>query len=139
MKNKHNTTSRIKIPLFQCIYCFVLFLLIAFRIIFNNLSLYVNLANYISMVISVLSVFWSVNKKVEKGRKFNIYKSISIFILLIFVFFGSYIIFFGIDIPQLSNDIFTLVALMFCISNSVFECIIVKLFSLQVKAEKKAP
>lgn len=122
--------SKVEIPLLQIVYLTILFVLIVLRIIFDNLSSYINLANYISMIVSILSVWSSVIFKSIDGRKKNICKTIFILVLLFFV--GSFvcILALNIDIPPILNDIFTLIALSFCICNVIFECLIKKIFSL---------
>lgn len=118
-----------KIPFFQILYAVAILLLIVFRILFNNIGLYINLANYISMVLSVAFVLVAVISKIRKRRRRNIYKSVISLILIVFLAVGIYILVFRVDIPDVINDIFTLIALMFCICNKMIEVIIIGMVS----------
>ena len=118
-----------KIPFFQILYAVAILLLIAFRILFDNIGLYINLANYISMVLSVAFVLVAVISKIRKRRRRNIYKSVISLILIVFLAVGIYILVFRVDIPDVINDIFTLIALMFCICNKMIEVIIIGMVS----------
>lgn len=122
--------NRNKISLFQFIYFGVLVILIIFRVCFGNIIKYINLANYISMASSILGVYGLTITKVQKGRKQNICKSIFVFLLFLFAIIGAILLFSDIEIPSLANDIFTLIALQFCICNSIYERLIMKIFSL---------
>lgn len=124
--------ERKKIPLFQIIYFSILFLLIIFRFIFNNLSLYVNIANYISMVVAVSTVFYSSIMNIEDNRRQNICKVILVLFILIFALIGFSILIRNIEIPAAINDIFTIIALMFCISQKVCEYILLKIMLIGV-------
>ena len=114
-----------KIPFFQILYAVAILLLIVFRILFNNIGLYINLANYISMVLSVAFVLVATISKIRKRRRRNIYKSVISLILIVSLAVGIYILVFRVDIPDVINDIFTLIALMFCICNKMIEFIII--------------
>lgn len=125
MKNK------IKIPVHHLIFLAIISILIFFRIAFDDLNLYVNLANYISMLVSIIGVWISVISKSIDGRNKNICKSVFVIFLLIFVIVGGIILFRNINISTSLNDIFTLIALLFCICNSIPEILIKKIFSLE--------
>lgn len=120
-------------PLYQIIYFASIILLILSRVLFDKITFYVNLANYISMTISIISVFFSVISKAKKSRKKNICKSILLILSIILVLIGILILIGEIILTSLANDIFTLVALLFCICNIVIENIIIKIFSLTIK------
>ena len=126
MKSKSN-------PLYQIIYFVSLLLLILLRIFFNKITFYVNIANYISMTISVTSVFFSVVSKTKNGRRKNICKSIFLILITILAIIGILILIEKIKLTALWNDIFTLVALLFCICNIIIENIVIKIFSLTIK------
>lgn len=127
MKNKT------QIPLSQICYFVVLFILIVLRIALDNLNQYVNLANYISMIVSFLSIWGNVINKSKSGRSKNICKTLFVFILISSVIFGFCILFFDIVLHPVINDVFTLIALLFCICNSIFESIFKKIFGLSYK------
>jgi hypothetical protein len=129
MKNKF------KIPLHHLIFFAVIIILIIFRFILDGLSLYVNLANYISMLVSILGVWITTISKSIDGRNKNICKSVFIIFLLIFVASGVIILLGNFDIPIALNDVFTLIALLFCICNSIPEILIKKIFSLEYSKE----
>lgn len=125
--------KNIKIPLFQMVYLVILLLLILLRILCNNLDLYINLANYISMVVAIASVFYSSTAKIHEKRRRNISKAVFILIMIAFSGAGFIILVSNVDVPSIINDVFTLIALMFCLCNKVFEFIIVKIASLKNK------
>lgn len=127
--NEPNKETEDNVPIFQYIYFVILLTLIFFRIILHNTALYINLANYISMVISIVFVFNSSVPKIQKGRRRNICKGIFIVILLIFTVVGFCVLVLNLDIPSMLNDIFTLIALTFCICDKVLEKIIISLAS----------
>ena len=104
MKNK------IQIPLSQICYFIVLFVLIILRIALDNLNQYVNLANYISMIVSFLGIWGEVINKSKSGRNKNICKTFFVFLLILGVIFGFSILVFDIVLPPMVNDIFTLIA-----------------------------
>ena len=59
------------------------------------------------------------------------YVNLSFFlILLALIIAGFCVLVLNIDIPSILNDIFTLIALMFCVCDKVFESIIIWLASL---------
>ena len=125
--------KNIKIPLFQMVYLVILLLLILLRILCNNLDLYINLANYISMVVAIASVFYTPTAKIHEKRRRNISKTVFILIMIAFSGAGFIILVSNVDVPSIINDVFTLIALMFCLCNKVFEFIIVKIASLKNK------
>lgn len=125
-----------KIPFSQLIYFFILIILIILRIAsLNNLQWYINIVNYVSMVVSV-SAIWSstINKSIQNRQK-NICKVIFVGVLLLLIVPLIFITIFSINIPGILNDIFTLAALLFCICNVIFEYIIKRIFSLIYKNE----
>ena len=125
-----NKKNEEKIPIFQSIYCAILFTLIIFRIALKNVGLYINLANYISMVVSIAFVFNASVPKIHPEWRRNLCKSIFLLILLALIIAGFCVLVLNIDIPSILNDIFTLIALMFCVCDKVFESIIIWLASL---------
>ena len=125
-----NKKNEEKIPIFQSIYCAILFTLIIFRIALKNVGLYINLANYISMVVSIAFVFNASVPKIHLEWRRNLCKSIFLLILLALIIAGFCVLVLNIDIPSILNDIFTLIALMFCVCDKVFESIIIWLASL---------
>ena len=125
--SKSNKNINEKIPVFQILYFVILLLLIIFRILFKNMTLYINLANYISMVISVSIVILETIFKIQEKRRKNICKCIFIIILIIFISAATYILTQNVEIPTILNDIFTLIALMFCVCNKVLESILLGL------------
>ena len=128
--NNSNKKNKEKIPIFQIIYCVILFTLIIFRIALKNVSLYINLANYISMVVSIAFVFNTSIPQIYPEWRRNSCKTIFILILLILIIVGFSVLVLNIDIPSVLNDIFTLIALMFCVCDKIFECIIIWIASL---------
>lgn len=128
--NNSNKKNKEKIPIFQIIYCVILFTLIIFRIALKNVSLYINLANYISMVVSIAFVFNTSIPKIYPEWRRNSCKTIFILILLILIIVGFSVLVLNIDIPSVLNDIFTLIALMFCVCDKIFESIIIWIASL---------
>ena len=110
-----------------------LLLLIFLRPFLNSLSFYVNLANYISMIISISGVFLTTIKKSIHNRNRNICKSIFLIIIIVLIIPAFIVLYFNLNIHQCLNDIFTLIALLFCISNKVIEEIIIGIFSLNLK------
>ena len=125
-----NKKNEEKIPIFQSIYCAILFTLIIFRIALKNVGLYINLANYISMVVSIAFVFNTSIPKIYPEWRRNSCKTIFILILLILIIVGFSVLVLNIDIPSVLNDIFTLIALMFCVCDKIFESIIIWIASL---------
>ncbi len=125
MKNKYT------IPLYQLMLFIIILILIGLRIILNNLNIYINLVNYISMIISISGVWISIITKSQESRNKNICKSIFIIFLSFFVIAGFLMLVLSIEIPVILNDIFTLIALWFCICNNIFEKIIKWIFSLE--------
>lgn len=123
--------NKVKIPLHHLIFFAIIITLIILRFTLNGLCLYVNLANYISMLVSILGVWITTISKSIDGRNKNICKSVFIIFLLIFVVVGGVILFENFDIPTVLNDVFTLIALLFCICNSIPEILIKKIFSLE--------
>lgn len=123
--NNSNKKNKEKIPIFQIIYCVILFTLIIFRIALKNVSLYINLANYISMVVSIAFVFNTSIPQIYPEWRRNSCKTIFILILLILIIVGFSVLVLNIDIPSVLNDIFTLIALMFCVCDKIFESIII--------------
>lgn len=97
--------SKVEIPLLQIVYLTILFVLIVLRFIFDNLGPYVNIANYISMIVSILSVWSSVILRSVNGREKNICKAIFILSLLFFVGSCVCVLALNIEIPPLLNDI----------------------------------
>ena len=130
--SKHYFTEKVSysLPIFQIIYCVILFTLIIFRIALKNVGLYINLANYISMVVSIAFVFNTSIPKIHPEWRKNSCKTIFILTLLILIIVGFSVLVLNIDIPSVLNDIFTLIALMFCVCDKVFEGIIVWFASL---------
>lgn len=128
--NNSNKKNKEKIPIFQIIYCVILFTLIIFRIALKNVSLYINLANYISMVVSIAFVFNTSIPQIYPEWRRNSCKTIFILILLILIIVGFSVLVLNIDIPSVLNDIFTLIALMFCVCDKIFESIIIWIASL---------
>ena len=128
--NNSNKKNEEKIPIFQIIYCVILFTLIIFRIALKNVSLYINLANYISMVVSIAFVFNTSIPQIYPEWRRNSCKTIFILILLILIIVGFSVLVLNIDIPSVLNDIFTLIALMFCVCDKIFESIIIWIASL---------
>ena len=124
--NNSNKKNKEKIPIFQIIYCVILFTLIIFRIALKNVSLYINLANYISMVVSIAFVFNTSIPQIYPEWRRNSCKTIFILILLILIIVGFSVLVLNIDIPSVLNDIFTLIALMFCVCDKIFESILKK-------------
>lgn len=122
-----------KIPLSQVIYFIVSMFLIIFRTVTKeDTGSVIQIVNYISMAIAAMGCLFGVAIKTQSGRRKNIYKAICIFILIILVLAGCLIYFCDITLPTALNDVFTLVALMFCLSDKVFEIIIIKLFRLTI-------
>ena len=122
-----------KIPLFQAIAFPIFVVLIAFRIGFNNSSIYVNVANYISMLIAIFSVsFATINKSIIDRRR-NIFAGITVITMIGFTVLGVIAFLSRINISPVVNDIFTLIALLYCICSDVFEYLIVKIFALTFK------
>lgn len=121
------------IPLYQIIFIAIFIFLIVGRIIINNDNLvkYVNIVNYISMIVSFTGVWFTTMYKTKKSREKNICKSVFIIIIIIFVLYGCCLFFLDNITPTKLNDIFTLTALMFCICNIIFEKIIIKIFGLE--------
>lgn len=128
--NNSNKKNKEKIPIFQIIYCVILFTLIIFRIALKNVSLYINLANYISMVVSIAFVFNTSIPQIYPEWRRNSCKTIFILILLILIIVGFSVLVLNIDIPSVLNDIFTLIALMFCVCDKILESIIIWIASL---------
>ena len=128
--NNSNKKNKEKRPIFQIIYCVILFTLIIFRIALKNVSLYINLANYISMVVSIAFVFNTSIPQIYPEWRRNSCKTIFILILLILIIVGFSVLVLNIDIPSVLNDIFTLIALMFCVCDKIFESIIIWIASL---------
>lgn len=128
--NNSNKKNEEKIPIFQIIYCAILCTLIIFRIVFKNVSLYINLANYISMVVSIAFVFNASVPKIHPERRKNLCKSIFIFIILALIIVGFCVLMLNIDMPSVLNDIFTLIALLFCVCDKVLESLIIWFASL---------
>lgn len=122
-----------KIPLFQIVYFVIIFLLILFRALFSSLELYINLANYISMAVAISCVFISVIRIIKNKRRRNICKALFCVLVSSFALLGFVILILNITIPPTFNDIFTLVALWFCLSDKVFKKIITSLISLGLK------
>lgn len=104
-----NKKNEEKIPIFQSIYCAILFTLIIFRIALKNVGLYINLANYISMVVSIAFVFNASVPKIHPEWRRNLCKSIFLLILLALIIAGFCVLVLNIDIPSILNDIFTLI------------------------------
>ena len=127
--SQQNKNAENNVPIFKYIYFAILIALILFRIILHNIALYINLANYISMAISIVFVFNSSVPKIQEGRRRNICKAIFLLNLLAFAIAGICILVLSLDIPSVFNDIFTLIALTFCICDKVLEDIIIKLAS----------
>ena len=125
MSESHNE----KIPFFQVIYVALLFLLMILRARLNNMTLFINLVNYISMVISIASTTLTAIFKIQERRRRNVCKSIFVIIIVPFIVVGFIIFALNINTPSVINDIFTLIALMFCICNKVFEFLILKVAS----------
>ena len=125
--------SNLKVPLFQKFYFVAIILLIGLRIFLNNVSVYVNLANYMGMVVSVAGVFLSVLNRVIDGRERDICKGFLVIISITAFLVGFVILIFEIQISAIVNDIFTLFALLFCICNLAWERIIIKVFSLTIR------
>ena len=90
----------------------------------------VNLANYISMVVSIAFVFNASVPKIHTERRKNLCKSIFIFIILALIIAGFCVLILNIDMPSVLNDIFTLIALLFCVCDKVLESLIIWFASL---------
>ena len=89
-----NKKNEEKIPIFQSIYCAILFTLIIFRIALKNVGLYINLANYISMVVSIAFVFNASVPKIHPEWRRNLCKSIFLLILLALIIAGFCVLVF---------------------------------------------
>lgn len=131
MKNSRNHT----IPLHQVIF-FVIFLFLIFarlKIANENLVKYVNIVNYISMIVSLAGIWIATLCRTKGGRNNNICKAIFVLIIVILVFYGCWILFFNKAMSNGLNDVFTLAALMFCICNIIFEKLIIFIFRLEYR------
>ena len=122
-----------QIPFLQIPYFVVIIILIGLRVFADNLSQYVNLANYISMLVAVSGVWISAIMKSHNDRNKNICKAVFAVFLFIAVAAGFYVFVSGIQVSARVNDVFTLVALLFCLCNMIFEYIIKGIFSLSYR------
>lgn len=116
--------------MFQIVYGSVLLLLICLRIVFNNVSTYVNLANYISMVLAAFFVIKESIPKIQGKRQKNICKALCVLFIIVCALIGAFVFICGINIPVVVNDVITLIALMLSLCNKVFEFIIIKIATL---------
>lgn len=123
-------STKKKIPLFQVVYFGILCLLIVFRFFFYDFSLHINLVNYISMAVAVSLVFYSSIMYIQDKRRKNICKSIVVGLILILALIGCSILICKIKISSIINDIFTIIALMCCLSQQVCEWILLKIMSI---------
>lgn len=120
-----------KIPIYKIICFCILLILLIFRIILkNDLSKYVTIVNYISMLLSFFNVWILLLHNTKKDRDKNICVGIFGIILVISVVIGCVIFFLDFIINEKINDIITLCALLFCISDTIFMQIIKNIFSL---------
>ena len=82
------------------------------------------------MVVSIAFVFNTSIPQIYPEWRRNSCKTIFILILLILIIVGFSVLVLNIDIPSVLNDIFTLIALMFCVCDKIFESIIIWIASL---------
>ena len=120
-----------KIPLQKITFLVILLILIIIRFTQkNDLNRYITIVNYISMFVSFFSIWFKLFSETKNDRNKNICKSIFCIIFIMSVIIGCIIFFMEINISPKSNDIMALFALLFCLSDTVFENIINKIFSL---------
>lgn len=126
-----------KIPIEQGIYAVVLGALVVFRIFWqDDLSLYINIANYISMGIALMGTWLAACESKENDEQLKFCKGVLIIILLIMTAFGFYVVAANSNIPSAANDVFTLIALFLCICDEIAKKAIVCFFSLTEKQEE---
>lgn len=132
MSNKKNK----KYPVEQVIIFYILMALIFFGPFFKSFDYYVNIANYISMAIAVIGVLWKIIYITKNNRQRDIYKFVVLFFSML-IAFGAFIFMINLESPNtLVNNMFTLIALLFCLCDTLIEKKVIGLFNLEEKEEK---
>lgn len=124
-----------KIPINQVISFAILLFLLGIRCFTgNDLCVAVSCVNYIGMAVSFLNNWIVVLNNSKRDRNCNISTAFFVIALFIFTIVGCYGV-FVVGMSEKTNDIVTLLALLFCVCNTIFEKLLGNIFSLSVKGK----
>lgn len=132
MQNKNN----FQISLLEVVIFWILLLAICFGFLFSSFDFYVNIANYISMFLAILGVFSKTIFNAKKSKRRNVCKAILVFFLIGGTIVGFWYALMLKSPVTVVNNIFTLIALMFCLCEKILQYLIMSIFKLEVRESK---
>lgn len=127
--NKNN-----KIPLYELVFFIILIILIIVRMLqTKEMSKYISIVNYISLLVGFFSNWIILFNVTEKNKEKNFCKGIFGILILISAGIGIYFFVLSINISSKANDLITLLALLFCVCSTICQKTLRKLFKLKYK------
>lgn len=124
-----------KVPVQQVFLFVALLVLILIRSFFMDIKGVIDIANYIGMWIAFWGTWLKSIMKTEPKENRNISKGVLVFIMVlaVIVLVVAFVQLPNEFFPQTISDIFTLLAVMFCICEDIFGMGIRKIFRLKKK------